>query len=107
MISFTKSSPRYRFSIFQSIPQGDATLEHAVYGLYARKDILHPDAKTGVLYPAGEQVAVLTTDGEGKAKIEDLYLGELNGGTGPFIGKCMGKGNLRLTAAGCFKLESI
>ncbi|MEY8495953.1 SpaA isopeptide-forming pilin-related protein [Lachnospiraceae bacterium 29-91] len=60
----------------QRIPQGDATLEHAVYGLYARKDILHPDAKTGVLYPAGERVAALTTDGEGKAKIENLYLGE-------------------------------
>ncbi len=60
----------------QSFPQGDAALEHAVYGLYARNDILHPDQKTGVLYQAGEQVATLTTDKEGKAKIENLYLGE-------------------------------
>lgn len=60
----------------ESIPQGDASLEHAVYGLYARKDILHPDAKTGVLYPVGEQVATLTTDEEGKAEIDGLYLGE-------------------------------
>ena len=60
----------------ESIPQGDASLEHAVYGLYARNDILHPDAKTGVLYPAGEQVATLTTDEEGKAEIDGLYLGE-------------------------------
>ena len=59
-----------------NIPQGDATLEHAVYGLYARQDIVHPDQKTGVIYKAGEQVATLTTDQEGKAKIEDLYLGE-------------------------------
>ncbi len=60
----------------QSIPQGDATLEHAVYGLYARNDILHPDGKTGALYQAGEQVATLTTDREGKAEIGNLYLGE-------------------------------
>ena len=60
----------------KNIPQGDATLEHAVYGLYARNDILHPDKKTGVLYKAGEQVGTLTTDKEGKAEITDLYLGE-------------------------------
>lgn len=57
-------------------PQGDASLEHAVYGLYARKDIVHPDKKSGVLYKAGEQVGNLTTDAEGKASIENLYLGE-------------------------------
>lgn len=56
-------------------PQGDASLEHAVYGLYAREDIVHPDKKSGVLYKAGEQVGTLTTDGEGKASIENLYLG--------------------------------
>ena len=60
----------------KNIPQGDAMLEHAVYGLYARKDILHPDKKTGELYKAGEQVGTLTTDKEGKAQITDLYLGE-------------------------------
>ena len=60
----------------KNIPQGDAVLEHAVYGLYARKDILHPDKKTGTLYKAGEQVGTLTTDKEGKAEITDLYLGE-------------------------------
>ena len=60
----------------KNIPQGDATLEHAVYGLYARKDISHPDKKTGILYKAGEQVGTLTTDKEGKAEITNLYLGE-------------------------------
>ncbi len=60
----------------KNVPQGDATLEHAVYGLYARKDIVHPDQKTGVIYQAGEQVETLTTDEEGKAKIENLYLGD-------------------------------
>lgn len=60
----------------KNVPQGDGSLEHAVYGLFARKDIVHPDGKTGVIYPAGEQIGVLITDAEGKAEIEDLYLGE-------------------------------
>ena len=55
-------------------PQGDATLEKAVYGLYAREDIVHPDGTTGVIYPAGEQVATLTTDEKGMASVEDLSL---------------------------------
>ena len=56
--------------------QGDATLEGAVYGLYAREDIVHPDGQTGVLYPAGTQIATRTTDAEGNAEIADLYLGK-------------------------------
>ena len=59
-----------------STPQGDATLEGAVYGLFAREDIVHPDGKTGILYEAGSQVATLKTNKEGKASIEDLYLGK-------------------------------
>ncbi len=49
----------------KAVPQGDATLEKAVYGLYAREDIVHPDGVTGVIYKAGEQVATLTTDENG------------------------------------------
>ena len=59
----------------KAVPQGDATLEAAVYGLYARADIVHPDGATGVLYKAGDKVATLTTDAEGKASVENLYLG--------------------------------
>ena len=58
------------------MPQGDAVFEGAVYGLYAREDIVHPDGKSGVLYKAGEQVATLKTDKNGKASVEDLYLGK-------------------------------
>ena len=47
-----------------------------MYGLYARNDITHPDGKTGVIYKAGSQIGTLTTDKEGKARIENLYLGE-------------------------------
>lgn len=55
--------------------QGDATLEGAVYGLYAREDIIHPDGRTGVVFKAGTKVAALTTDENGKAEITGLYLG--------------------------------
>lgn len=57
-------------------PQGDATLKGAVYGLYAREDIRHPDKKSGVIYKAGTQVATLTTDESGSAEVRDLYLGK-------------------------------
>lgn len=57
-------------------PQGDAVLGKAVYGLYAREDIVHPDKKTGVIHKAGTQVATLTTDENGEASIGDLYLGK-------------------------------
>ena len=60
----------------QALPQGDASLEGAVYGLFAREDIVHPDGKTGILYHEGEQAAVLTTDGEGKAEAGELYPGK-------------------------------
>lgn len=56
--------------------QGDSSLEGATYGLYAREDIVHPDGKTGVIYEKDVQIATLTTDKDGKAFIENLYLGE-------------------------------
>lgn len=56
--------------------QGDAVFEGAVYGLYAREDINHPDGRSGVLYKKNEQVATLTTDKEGKASVSNLYLGK-------------------------------
>ena len=59
----------------KAVPQGDATLEKAVYGLYAREDIVHPDGVTGVIYKAGEQVATFTTDENGQAFVDGLYLG--------------------------------
>lgn len=58
------------------VPQGDASLEGAVYGLYAKKDIVHPDGKTGVLFKAGDKVAELKTDSKAEADVKGLYLGE-------------------------------
>lgn len=56
--------------------QGDAVFEGAIYGLYAREDINHPDGRSVVLYKKDEQVATLTTDKEGKASVSNLYLGK-------------------------------
>ena len=59
----------------KAVPQGDATLEKAVYGLYARENIVYPDGATGVMYKAGDQVATLTTDENGQVSVSGLYLG--------------------------------
>lgn len=59
-----------------SSAQGGAVFEGAIYGLYAREDINHPDGRSGVLYKKDEQVATLTTDKEGKASVSNLYLGK-------------------------------
>ena len=59
----------------KAVPQGDAKLEGAVYGLYARNDIVHPDGATGVMFKAGDLVATLTTDVKGEAEVRNLYLG--------------------------------
>lgn len=56
--------------------QEDAVFEGAIYGLYAREDINHPDGRSGVLYKKDEQVATLTTDKAGKASVSNLYLGK-------------------------------
>ena len=55
--------------------QGDASLKGAVYGLYAREDILHPDRSGTVLYSAGGEVARGTTDEAGGIVWRDLYPG--------------------------------
>nr|WP_130789476.1 SpaA isopeptide-forming pilin-related protein [Lachnoclostridium pacaense] len=47
--------------------QGDATLEGAVYGLFAAQDIIHPDGKSGVVYNQNDIVSIATTDKNGDA----------------------------------------
>lgn len=47
--------------------QADATLEGAVYGLFAAEDLVHPDGKTGTVYKAENLVAVASTDKNGDA----------------------------------------
>lgn len=72
--------------------QGDATLENAVYGLYALDDIIHPDGYTGKVFSAGELVAIASTDKNGDASfvgiteasetsrnVPNLYMDNQNG----------------------------
>lgn len=59
------------------LPQGDAALEGAVYGLYAREDISHPDTYTGVLYPKGTLIAQKTIGKDGNLAFKGLYLGQM------------------------------
>lgn len=49
------------------LTQGDATLEGAVYGLFAAQDIQHPDGKTGVVYRKDDLAAIAATDKRGDA----------------------------------------
>ena len=60
----------------KAVPQGDASLSGAVYGLYARETINHPDGATGVMFNAGDLVATLTTDEKGEVEVNNLYLGK-------------------------------
>lgn len=45
--------------------EGDGTLEGAVYGLFALKDIQHPDGHSGVVFQKDDLVAVAATDRNG------------------------------------------
>lgn len=58
-----------------AVPQGDASLKGAEYGVYARNDILHPDGTTDVVFKANDLVATVITDAKGKAQVSNLYLG--------------------------------
>lgn len=58
-----------------SIPQGDASLENALYKLYADEDIYNV-AKTVKYYSKGDLVATRTMDSKGNTeKIKDIPLG--------------------------------
>ena len=62
-------------SVTGKTPQGEATLEGAVYGLYAKEDIMDPSNDGTVIHQAGKQIATLTTDEDGNASVDNLYLG--------------------------------
>lgn len=57
-------------------PQGEATLEGAVYGLYAKEDILDPSMDGTVIHKKDSLVGKITTDKNASGMIENLYLGE-------------------------------
>ncbi|WP_368320072.1 SpaA isopeptide-forming pilin-related protein, partial [Mediterraneibacter gnavus] len=58
------------------LSQGDAKLEGAVYGLFAKEDIQKPDG-TGVLYKAGSLIQEKTFGKSGEIVFENVYLGAM------------------------------
>lgn len=59
-----------------ALAQGDAKLQGAVYGLYARADIMNPLDPTGLpLAPAGTLLSQSTTDASGVAYFDGLLPG--------------------------------
>ena len=57
-------------------PQGEATLEGAVYGLYAAEDIMDPSYDGTVIHKKDSLIGQITTDKNASGTIENLYLGE-------------------------------
>lgn len=57
--------------------QTNNPLDEAIYGVYAKEDIIHPDGKTGVVYKADQLVQQFAPTGaNGKSTITGLYLGK-------------------------------
>ena len=56
-------------------PQGEATLEGAVYGVYARSPIYDP-ADNSMIYNTDVKVGELKTNAEANATMTNMYLGE-------------------------------
>lgn len=59
------------------LPQGDSALAGAVYGLYAKEDIVHPDGKTGILHRKGSLITQGTIKSDGTLDFTGLYLGKM------------------------------
>ena len=59
------------------LPQGDSALAGAVYGLYAKEDIVHPDGKTGVLHRKGSLITQGTIRNDGALDFTNLYPGKM------------------------------
>ena len=59
------------------LSQGDSALTGAVYGLYAKEDIVHPDKKTGVLYQKDSLITQGAIKTDGTMEFSNLYLGEM------------------------------
>ena len=57
-------------------PQGNGTLQGAIYQVIADENILDPSNTATILYQKGAVVKEMTTDRNGKASVTGLYLGK-------------------------------
>lgn len=75
--TLTNMRQKGRITLTKSDNETDNPLSQAVFKLYARSNIVHPDGKTGIIYSAGQEVATFpATDASGKTTLNNLYLGE-------------------------------
>ena len=63
-------------SVTGNTAQGEATLEGAVYGVYARENIMDPAKDGTILHKKDEEIGRITTDAQAQGKLENLYLGK-------------------------------
>ena len=80
-IAFTKNDLEAQ----DTVPQGDAALTGARYGLYAAKDIVHQDQSGTVLYRKGEEIKVSYVGAENGVRIyryDEDGIAEMTTGSG-------------------------
>ena len=69
----TGSAKIQKIDYDSTVAQNEASLDGAIYGLYANETILDP-ADASIIYKAGEEVARVRIE-NGEGLVEDLYLG--------------------------------
>lgn len=75
--SFTNKRQLGTVDITKLDTETNNPVDTAVYGLYAKTNIVHPDGHTGVLYNANDLVGTFpATNGQGKSTLDNLYLGQ-------------------------------
>ena len=75
--NFTNTRQLGTIDVTKKDAETNYLVDGAVYGLYARENIVHPDGKTGVVYTKDSLVATFPKTGtNGKATLNNLYLGK-------------------------------
>ena len=75
-MSLTNHRQEGTISIVKKDSETNNTVPNAIYKLYAKTNISHPDGHKGILYHAGDEVATFAaTNSNGEASLSGLYLG--------------------------------
>ena len=75
-MSLTNHRQEGTISIVKRDSETNNTVPNAIYKLYAKTNISHPDGHKGILYHAGDEVATFAaTNSNGEASLSGLYLG--------------------------------
>ena len=74
---FTNTRQMGTIEITKMDSETNGLVDGAVYGLYAKEDILHPDGRTGIVCKKDSLVGTFPSTGtDGKAVLNNLYLGK-------------------------------